>query len=82
VGRQGWAHSTKCSGVHMPHQPLQNPITDTHHSASPPQAAPKFLGRQGAHWTPLDDGWTFNLAVRPPTQGLDLLTDYLEVKYR
>jgi hypothetical protein len=46
------------------------------------KAAPKFLGRQGARWAPAEDGWAFDLGVRPPTPALDLLTDYLEVKYR
>ncbi|GBF98913.1 hypothetical protein Rsub_11705 [Raphidocelis subcapitata] len=46
------------------------------------EVAPKFLGRQRAHWEPTADGWEFDLAVRPPTPALDLLTDTLEVKYR
>ena len=44
--------------------------------------APKWLIRQGARWEPPADGWVLDLAVRPPTPALDLLTDYLEVKYR
>lgn len=32
-------------------------------------------------WQLLDDGYSFDLQTRPPTQTLDLLTSYLEVKY-
>lgn len=46
------------------------------------QVAPKFQGRRSAHWSPPPVAWSMDLSVRPPTPALDLLTDYLEVKYR
>ena len=46
------------------------------------QAATRLLKRRGRHWAPPRDGWAFDLASRPPTPALDLLTDYLEVKHR
>ncbi len=32
-------------------------------------------------WSLADDGYTFDLNTRPPTATLQLLTDYLELKY-
>ena len=80
--------------VRQPFLPLSHTHTHTHtqrthathtrnaHPCARAQAAPKFLGRQGAHWAAPADGWAFDLRARPPTPGLDLLTDYLEAKYR